>query len=314
MAIVLRYVDTHGLIKERFVGLLHVMETSSSFLKSSIDTFFAKHNLSSSRLRGQGYDGASNMCGEYNGLKAKFLEEKKSSYYVHCFAHQLQLVVVMVVKKHLSVGRFFDKIATLLNVVCASWITDTLSRVLQMKDQETVEAVSMVESTKAVLQNFIESGFDKVLAKFLQEFGDRLNEVNMELLKNMAALSPHDSFSQLNASTLLRLSELYPYDFDDREKINLEHQLSLYHQSNLKDTNFANLKSIADLSKMMVNTRKHLSYHLVYRLLKPTLVLPVATAFVERSFSAMKRLKSSLRNRISDDFLNACVILCRGSG
>ncbi|XP_076942844.1 uncharacterized protein LOC143612849 [Bidens hawaiensis] len=107
--------------------------------------------------------------------------------------------------------------------------------------------------------------------KLLQEFGDRFNEVNMELLKNMAALSPRDSFSQFNASTLLRLSEFYPYDFDDREKIKLEHQLSLDHQS-------------------------------------LALVLPVATASVERSFSAMKRIKSSLRNRISDDFLNACVI------
>ncbi|XP_076910807.1 uncharacterized protein LOC143568566 [Bidens hawaiensis] len=235
-------------------------------------------------------------------------------------------------------------------------ITDTLSRILQKKDQEMVEAVSMVESTKTVLHNFRESGFDKVLAKVSkfcgkhdiqmldmkkdyvssrsrnqrnkitnqhyfkvdcfnvimdklhQEFGDRFNEVDMELLKNMAALSPRDSFSQFNASTLLRLSELYPYDFDDREKIKLEHQLSLYHQSVLKDTNFANLKTIADLSKMMVKTRKHLSYHLVYRLLKLALVLPVATASVEISFSAMKRIKSSLRNRISDDFLNACVI------
>ncbi|XP_076954089.1 uncharacterized protein LOC143628358 [Bidens hawaiensis] len=175
-----------------------------------------------------------------------------------------------------------------------------------------VEAVSMVESTKAVLQNFRESGFDKVLAKasnfcgkhniqildtekdyvpsrsrnqrnkitnrhyfkfdcfnaimdkLLQEFGDRFNEVNMELLKNMAALSPRDSFAQFNTSKLLWLSEFYPYDFDDREKIKLEHQLSLYHHSVLNDTKFANLKSIADLSKMIVKTRKHLSYHLVY--------------------------------------------------
>ncbi|XP_076939806.1 uncharacterized protein LOC143608738 [Bidens hawaiensis] len=144
--------------------------------------------------------------------------------------------------------------------------------------------------------------------KFLQEFGYLFNEVNMELLKNMAALSPRDFFSQFNTSKLLRLSEFYPYDFDDRENIKLELQLSLYHHSVLKDTKFANLKSIVDLSKMMVKTRKHLSYHLVYRLLKLALVLPVATASVERSFSVMKRIKSSLRNRISDDFLNACVI------
>ncbi|KAJ9542777.1 hypothetical protein OSB04_029283 [Centaurea solstitialis] len=47
---------------------------------------------------------------------------------------------------------------------------------------------------------------------------------------------------------------------------------------------------------------------LVYRLLKLALVLPIATATVERCFSAMKLVKSALRNRICDNFLNVCVI------
>jgi hypothetical protein len=47
---------------------------------------------------------------------------------------------------------------------------------------------------------------------------------------------------------------------------------------------------------------------LVYRLLKLVLVLPIATASVERSFSAMKIVKTVLRNRIGDDFMNDCVI------
>lgn len=67
MAIVLRYVDKSGLVKERVVGLVHVMETSSLALKSAIDYFFVKYGLSIARLRGQGYDGASNMRGEFNG-------------------------------------------------------------------------------------------------------------------------------------------------------------------------------------------------------------------------------------------------------
>ena len=58
----------------------------------------------------------------------------------------------------------------------------------------------------------------------------------------------------------------------------------------------------------MVETKKHLAFPLVYRLLKLALVLPVATATVERCFSAMKIVKSDLRNRIGDAFLNACVI------
>ena len=73
-----------------------------------------------SRIRGQGYDGASNMRGEFNGLKAKILEENNSAYYVHCFAHQLQLVVVTVARKHFGVVNFFDKLTLETNVVCAS--------------------------------------------------------------------------------------------------------------------------------------------------------------------------------------------------
>ena len=107
MAIVFRFVDTQGIVKERFLGLTHVKETSSLSLKSAVDFLFAKHGLSMKKLRGQGYDGASNMKGEFNGLRALILRECSSAYYVHCFAHQLQLVVVAVAQKHFEVGDFF---------------------------------------------------------------------------------------------------------------------------------------------------------------------------------------------------------------
>jgi hypothetical protein len=58
----------------------------------------------------------------------------------------------------------------------------------------------------------------------------------------------------------------------------------------------------------MVDTRKHLSYPLVYRLLKLALTLPVATATVERCFYAMKIVKSALRNKIGDGFLSFSLI------
>jgi len=52
-------------VKERFVGLVHVSEITSACLKSSIDSLFAKFKLSLEQVRGQGYDGASNMRGEF---------------------------------------------------------------------------------------------------------------------------------------------------------------------------------------------------------------------------------------------------------
>ena len=48
------------------------------------------------------------------------MRENSTSYYVHYFAHQFQLVVVAVVQKHKCIGNFFDMISVLLNVVSGS--------------------------------------------------------------------------------------------------------------------------------------------------------------------------------------------------
>jgi hypothetical protein len=52
MAVVLRYVDKLGLIKERLIGVIHVKETSASCLKSNINALFGKYGLSIKQVRG----------------------------------------------------------------------------------------------------------------------------------------------------------------------------------------------------------------------------------------------------------------------
>ena len=49
-------------------------------------------------------------------------------------------------------------------------------------------------------------------------------------------------------------------------------------------------------------------YPLFYQLLKLVIVLSIATATVERCFSAMKLVKTCLRNRLNDDNLSDGVI------
>ncbi|XP_024195986.1 zinc finger MYM-type protein 1-like [Rosa chinensis] len=99
MAIIFRYVDKNGCVIERFIGIEHVANTTAITLKEAIDALLCKHGLSISSLRGQGFDGASNMSGELNGLKTLILRENSNAFYVHCFAHQLQLALVAVAKK-----------------------------------------------------------------------------------------------------------------------------------------------------------------------------------------------------------------------
>ncbi|CAL8152640.1 unnamed protein product [Prunus armeniaca] len=120
MAMVLRYVDDKEHAIETFVGIQHVTDTTSSSLKDAIDTFFSRNSLSLSKLRGQGYDGASNMRGELNGLKTKILREQPCAYYVHCFTHQLQLALVTVAKKNIDIDSFFVTANSVVNHAGAS--------------------------------------------------------------------------------------------------------------------------------------------------------------------------------------------------
>ena len=48
---------------------------------------------------------------------------------------------------------------------------------------------------------------------------------------------------------------------------------------------------------------------MVYRLIELVLILPVATASVERVFSAMKFVKTDLRNRMGDEWLNDSLVV-----
>ena len=58
----------------------------------------------------------------------------------------------------------------------------------------------------------------------------------------------------------------------------------------------------------MVEMKKNVSYLLVYSLVTLVLILLVATATVERTFSAMNIIKNRLRNQIEDQWMNDCLV------
>lgn len=74
------------------------------------------------------------------------------------------------------------------------------------------------------------------------------------------------------------------------------------------DKRFFDLKELGDLFVKLVETKKHETYPLVFRLVKFALLLPVATATVERAFSVMKLIKSKLQNRMDDELLSGCLV------
>jgi hypothetical protein len=91
-------------------------------------------------IRGQGYDGASNMRGEWNGLKALILQECPYAYYIHCLAHQLQLALVAASREVPKVHNFFQNANFIVNTVSAS-----PKRNDELLDNQAIEIAKEIE-------------------------------------------------------------------------------------------------------------------------------------------------------------------------
>ncbi|XP_070013079.1 uncharacterized protein [Nicotiana sylvestris] len=432
MALVLRYVNKEGKLIERFLSIVHVKKITSSSLQKAICDLLLEHSLSPSQIRGQGYDGASNMQGEINGLKTLILKDNPSAYCIHCFGHQLQLTLVAVAKKHCDVDQFFDIVANVLNIVVRSglnqelglqrpgdtrWgshfktvrnfitlfssiinvleflaseganylersvakslvndirsfefvhmmhlmlkllaITNDLNMALQRKDQDIVNAMKLAGFAKRQLQGMRESKweslindassfcakhdivipemdknyhlgkskrrsssvtyshhlrvevFNTVIDLQLLELNSRFDAVNSNLLLGMASLSPDNSFANYDKERIMKLATLYPHEFSGSKLEDLSYELDNYILFVKEDNDFSNLKGLGDLSERLVETDLYKTWRLVFLLVKLSLILPVATATVERAFSSMKYIKNDLRSRIGDEFLNDCLV------
>jgi hypothetical protein len=470
MVVMLRYVNNEGKVIERFLALKHVKDTTSDALKQALFSLLDKYNLqvlfslldkynlSITRLRGQGYDGASNMRGEFNGLQKRILDDNPYAFYVHCFAHQLQLVVVSVSSCCPSVHDFFEYISNIVNTTSASckrrdalieahhqsisdrlesgemfhgsgqhqetnlarpgdtrwsshhktlirldqmwnsvievlgmvetdgrapshvggliekmesfkftfilklmlWllsITNELSRVLQRKDINIVHAMELISDVNDQLVAMRENGwnnlfyevqqccndksipvpnmFDEipvrgrsrhegftvtnlhhyraeifyvVVDKICVEMNHRFGEATTELLVCFSYLDPKNSFSKFDINKLAGLAKFYDADFSDGDRAVIRSQLETYILYVRMHPAFSSCTDVGSLAAKIIETEKHMVFPLVYKLIELALLLPVSTASVERAFSAMKIIKSKLRDRISDEWFNDLMV------
>ncbi|KAL5781907.1 hypothetical protein ACOSP7_006936 [Xanthoceras sorbifolium] len=382
--------------EERFLDIVHVKDTTAITLKKELCTIFSRHALNVQNIRGQGYNGASNMRGEWNGLQALFLSEFGSSREaipVYQFFSKLTSAVNiigasykrnselqfaqkdaiehMITIDELETGKGANQLENLQRVGDTRWdshfhsicsllrlfgptcvvlqniindgsnytqrgdadaaydaitsfefifilhlmkeimrFTDILCQALQQKSQDISNAMHLVSTTKALIQNMREDGWESLLEnvnsfcsryeidvpnmsdRYLMGRGRSSHKKEhitikhhyrqaMELLTLSSALDPRDSFKSFNIDNIYKLADkFYPMDFIEHERDLLSFELKHY--------------------KLYVSSHH---FPLIDRLIRLILTLPVSTATTERTFSAMKLIKTGLRNKMDDKFL-----------
>ena len=113
LSLFVRYVR-NGTIEERLLSVEPAMDqTTAEALLHTIRDKLENCGIAISNLRGQCYDGASNVSGIYTSLQARVKELSSSALYTHCYAHVLNLVIVDTMTKNKTARDFFETLQNL---------------------------------------------------------------------------------------------------------------------------------------------------------------------------------------------------------
>ncbi|KAF5450063.1 hypothetical protein F2P56_030442, partial [Juglans regia] len=283
MAIILRFVDKDGFIRERFFHIVHVKDTMALTLKNEICALLSHYDLQIENIRGQGYDGGSNMRGEWNGLQALFLKDCPYAYYVHCWAHKLQLALVAASREAKHVHQFFVHLTSIINIVVGS-----------SKRHDELQSAQAAEIESLIASNEIETGKGANQIGTLQRAGDTRWRSHFQ---SICSLMRMFSATCSVINTISNEGSNYSQR-GDAEAAYMHYELDV-----LTHLDFQDMSTLSELCRGLAISEKSKIYYLIDRLIRLVLTLPVSTATTEQAFSAMKLIKTRLRTRMEDEFL-----------
>jgi len=134
VSICLRIISDKLTASEFFIGFFSTPDTKAKTLFDLVAGVFAKHDLTLSKLRGQCYDGAANVSGKISGLQSRIREKEPRALFVHCTAHNLNLVVQDAIEKVSTAKKFIGIFKDLIN-----FVRDSPKRLAQFKELQAVE-------------------------------------------------------------------------------------------------------------------------------------------------------------------------------
>lgn len=112
LVLVLRYIDSTHNVQERFFEFIKLSVANADAIAGALlerlRTILPEGQ--EKKLIAQAYDGASVMRGATGGVQRKVQDTYGNAYYVHCYAHQLNLVMQQATSHIPQISHFFSDI------------------------------------------------------------------------------------------------------------------------------------------------------------------------------------------------------------
>lgn len=95
LVLVLRYIDDKNNVQERFLEFIPLQSATAESIATALKERLAAilPEDQKSKLICQAYDGASVMRGATAGVQRKIQDVYPNAHYIHCYAHQLNLIM-----------------------------------------------------------------------------------------------------------------------------------------------------------------------------------------------------------------------------
>lgn len=110
LVLVLRYIDARMNVQERFFEFIPLQSATAESISREMKDRLAVilPGDQKEKLICQAYDGASVMRGATGGVQKKVKDEYANAHYVHCYAHQLNLIMEQATSHIAKVRNFFS--------------------------------------------------------------------------------------------------------------------------------------------------------------------------------------------------------------
>ncbi|KAL4098036.1 hypothetical protein QTP88_022708 [Uroleucon formosanum] len=305
MSIVFRYLLTDGSPVERFWGFFNPTGHDAKCLSECIKSTLQDVLIDKNKLITQSYDGANVMSGHISGVQTFIKSEYPNAHYVHCYAHQLNLIMkaasCKIYENRELLIECMDKIETTSNQTTTINQTDILYNQLQKRSTSPVEINNAIHNFEINIQKERDN-LDNIQVDEGESVKRRRE--NIYLTRNITAKEVCDTI-------IVSVNELYKYkghliaaklflldNFENYEKnfpqLYLEQTVEAYPfidklklktelQVIYKQNDFKNISTAVHLLKFIIENQLLDTFSETSILLKIVITIPMTSAEAEEN-------------------------------